>query len=452
MHDARTRWMIPVLMTGAFLGSLSQNMLTSALPAILTEFRISALVGQWLTTVYLLILGVITVLTADLFQRVRTRLLLEASLLLFAAGCALSLFAPSFPVLLLSRAVQACGAGVLIPVLQMVLIHLCPPDRQGQALGLSGIVIGFAPAVGPALSGLLVDSLGWRSIFFLLAAASLAVAAAGFFTFAQVGDPRRPPLRMGSALLYGAGFTLGMIGVTELGAPGPMRLTGPVLLAAGAAVLAGFVRYERKAASPLLRLSLFRHRAMRVGTALMVLTYTIMSAGTLLVPLYIQSLCGHSATLSGLALLPGSVLLAFLSPAAGRLADHYGVRRVMAAGLVLLAAGMGPFALVSAGTPLPLTALLYSVGHIGLAFLLMPITAYAISGLSLDDADHGMAILNSLRQIGGSLCATLLILAASAVSAGGGFDLTGFRLFGLLSAAAALLSLVFWLRMKQDRP
>lgn len=257
---------------------------------------------------------------------------------------------------------------------------------------------------------------------------------------------------MGSALLYGAGFTLGMIGVTELGAPGPMRLTGPVLLAAGAAVLAGFVRYERKAASPLLRLSLFRHRAMRVGTALMVLTYTVMSAGTLLVPLYIQSLCGHSATLSGLALLPGSVLLAFLSPAAGRLADHYGVRRVMAAGLVLLAAGMGPFALVSAGTPLPLTALLYSVGHIGLAFLLMPITAYAISGLSLDDADHSMAILNSLRQIGGSLCAALLILAASAVSAGGGFDLTGFRLFGLLSAAAALLSLVFWLRMKQDRP
>ena len=109
MGERRDRRMIPVLMVGAFLGSLSQNMLTSALPAILAEFQISALVGQWLTTIYLLILGVITALTAYLFQRVRTRVLLEVSLLLFAGGCLLALFAPAFWVLLLARAVQACG-------------------------------------------------------------------------------------------------------------------------------------------------------------------------------------------------------------------------------------------------------------------------------------------------------------------------------------------------------
>ena len=446
MYDEKSRWMIPVLMSSAFLGSLSQNMLTSALPAILAEFHISALVGQWLTTIYLLILGVITVLSADLFHRVRTRLLLEVSLFLFAAGCLLSFAAPSFPLLLLSRVVQAFGAGVLIPVLQMVLIRLCPPSRQGEALGLSGIVIGFAPAVGPALSGLLVDGFGWRSIFFVL-----AVAAAGLFTFTQVGDCSHPPLRLGAAACYGAGFTLCMIAATQMGGASASFPSGAALFAAGIAVLALFVRHQWRSPAPFLRLRLFRYPSMRNGTALIVLSYTIMSTGTILVPLYIQSLCGFSATLSGLALLPGSVLLAFLSPVAGRLTDRFGVRRIMAAGMILLAAGMGPFAFVSADASLSLTAFLYSVSHIGLAFLLMPITAYAITGFSLEKADHGMAILNSLRQIGGSLCATFLILVTSLASAGGHFDLAGFHLFGALSAAAALASCFFCLRLPRGR-
>lgn len=123
------KMMIPVLMTGAFLGSLSQNMLASALSAIIDEFSVSALVGQWLTTVYLLMVGVVSALTATLFQRIHTRQLLECSLLLFAAGCLAAIIAPSFWTLLIARAIQAAGAGVLIPVLQMVLIHLYPPEE-----------------------------------------------------------------------------------------------------------------------------------------------------------------------------------------------------------------------------------------------------------------------------------------------------------------------------------
>ena len=448
MGERRGRWMIPVLMTGAFLGSLSQNMLTSALPAILAEFQISALVGQWLTTIYLLILGVITALTAYLFQRVRTRVLLEVSLLLFAGGCLLALFAPAFWVLLLARAVQACGSGVLIPVLQMILLHLYPAEQQGRALGLSGIVIGFAPAVGPSVAGVLVDAFGWRSLFWLLLLAALAVAAAGIFTFRQVGVPRRPPLRLGSALLYGAGFSAFMLAVTRLGEAGTSAALTLVLLLGGAGLLAWFIRVQLREPAPLLHLALFRHRSMAVGTALMVLAYTAMTSGTILVPLYVQAICGRSATVSGLVLLPGSLLLAALSPVTGRLTDRFGIQRVAAVGLVLLLAGTGGFAAVSAGTAPALAALVYAARSAGLAFLLMPLTAYAVSGLPLDEASHGMAILNSLRQIGGSLCSTLLVLAATAVSTGGVLDLTGFRAAALLTAAPVLLSLLLWLRRR----
>lgn len=202
----------------------------------------------------------ITVLTAVLFQRVRTRVLLETSLLLFAVGCLMALFAPSFWFLLLSRAIQACGAGVLIPVLQMVLIHLYPAEKQEQALGLSGIVIGFAPAGGPSVSGLLIDSFGWRSLFLFLLVAILLVVVAGFFTFRQVGDPKRPPLRLGSALFYGVGFTLLMVSVTQLGNSGAPLAVSLSLLTAGVVVLALFIRTQLRDTEPLLHLSLFKNR------------------------------------------------------------------------------------------------------------------------------------------------------------------------------------------------
>lgn len=448
MNTVREKMMIPVMMVGAFLGSLSQNMLASALSTILAEFQVSALVGQWLTTIYLLILGVITVLTAVLFQRVRTRVLLETSLLLFAVGCFMALFAPSFWFLLLSRAIQACGAGVLIPVLQMVLIHLYPAEKQGQALGLSGIVIGFAPAVGPSVSGLLIDSFGWRSLFLFLLVATLLVVVAGFFTFRQVGDPKRPPLLLGSALFYGVGFTLFMVAVTQFGNSGVPLAVSLSLSAAGIVVLGVFIRTQLRDAEPLLHLSLFKNHSMQTGTTLMVITYTVMTSGTILVPLYVQSICGLSATLSGLSMLPGSLLLAALSPIAGRLTDRMGIQKVVIAGLIFLLFGTGGYALVSANSPLIVTTCIYSIRSVGLAFLLMPLTAYAVNGLSLDEADHGMAILNSLRQICGSLFSTLLTLAATALSAGRDLDLTGFRAAGLISAAIVLVSLILWILPK----
>lgn len=447
-EDARVRGagrlMIPVLMTGAFLGSLSQNMLASALAAIIDEFGVSALVGQWLTTVYLLMVGVVSALTATLFQRVRTRRLLECSLALFAVGCLASIVAPSFWTLLVARAIQAAGAGVLIPVLQMVLIHLYPPEEQGKAMGLSGIVVGFAPAVGPSLSGVLIDGFGWRSLFVFLAVASIAVALAGVPAFRQVGTTSYQPLKLRFALLYGVGFTFVMAAVTLMGSDGVQPLTAAGMLLAGIAILGWFARLQLHSGAPLLHLELFGHRSMRMGTVLMVLTYTIMTSGTILVPLYVQSMCGLSATLSGLAMLPGSLLLAVLSPVAGHLVDRLGIRGVVVAGFAFLLLGTAGYALVDAGTPLLVTTAIYALRSMVLAFLLMPLQSFAVAGLALEDADRGMAIMNSFRQIGGSLCATLLTLAATALSASGSLDIVGFRAAGAISAVAVVAALVVW--------
>lgn len=443
--------MVPVLMTGAFLGSLSQNMLASALTAIIGEFGVSALVGQWLTTVYLLVVGVISALTAALFERIHTRRLLVGSLLLFAFGCLAALAAPSFWVLLVSRALQAAGAGVLIPVLQMVLIHLYPVEQQGRAMGLSGIVVGFAPAVGPSLAGVLVDGFGWRSLFVFLGVASLAVAMAGVFVFRQVGEMSRQPIRVRFAALYGAGSACIMVAVTLMGNAGARPLAVAGVLAAGFALLGWFARLQLRSDAPLMHLELFAHRRMLVGCVLTVLTYTIMTSGTILVPLYVQSMCGMTATLSGLCMLPGSLLLAALSPVAGHLVDRVGIHGVVIAGFAFLVLGTAPYALAGADTPLAFTTAVYAARSVGLAFLLMPLQTYAVSGLALEDADRGMAIMNSLRQIGGSLCSTLLTLVATMLSTSGSLDIAGFRAAALISAGVAAVALASWLVVARRR-
>lgn len=444
--ERRDQWMICVLMVGGFLGSLSQNMLTSALTPILRDFQVNAVAGQQLTTISLLVLGVISVLTATLFQRVRTKWLLEGALLVFSAGCLMAYFAPSFPVLLVARAVQAAGSGVLIPVLQMVLIHLYPADQQGRALGLTGIVVGFAPAVGPSLAGVLVDQFGWRSLFLLLMTATLLVAAAGTVAFRQVGEKHVQPLRLPQAILYGVSFITIMEGITHLGEAGASLSRSLLLLGVGLVLLGIFVTTQLRGKKPLLHLDLFSYRSMRAGVVLTILTYTVMTSGTVLVPLYIQSICGHSATVSGLVLLPGALCMAALSPIAGRLTDRFGIRGVVMIGLVCLLVGSGAFALVDRDTSVVVSTLYYSLRSVGLAFLMMPLNSYAIHGMPLGDADHGMAIVNSFRQIGGSISSTLLVLAATALSAGSDLDLHGFNASAVISALIVLAALLFWWR------
>lgn len=219
------------MLVGTFVASVSQSMLTSALPAVMREFGVDATLGQLLTTSYMYTLGIVAAFSAFLITRCNVRRLFLGALALFAAGCVLAYYATTYPLLLAARLMQACGTGVLMPLIQVVALEIYPKDQYGQALGLVGLVFGFAPVVGPTLSGIITDALGWRTIFLLLGLVAVASLLASSLVVRDVGRHERVALDVPSVLLYTFGLIVFMVGVTGLEQFGFLdaRAFGPTL-------------------------------------------------------------------------------------------------------------------------------------------------------------------------------------------------------------------------------
>lgn len=416
MLTTQNKLIIMILMASGFIGSLSQNLLTAALPAIMSALNVEVAIAQWLTTVYVLVLGVITAISAYMFYRFPTKKLVMASLATFLLGCILAFYAPNFYVLLLARVIQAFGAGVLIPLLQMVVLYIYPPEKQGQAMGLTGIIVGFAPAVGPTLSGLLVDYFGWRSIFLLLIAISVGLLLAGQFVLREIGERQVYRMDFFSTALYSIGFVSFMLAVTFMKSGSILKPEIIGLFLAGIVCLVVFSKRQLKLPAPLLKLSLFNYRSLVFGAILLCISYVLMMAGAIFLPLYIQTLCGYSATISGLILLPGSLLIAVLSPVTGKLVDCFGAAQLCVVGMAFLAMGNVPFVFFDLHTSLAMICLAYIVRSIGLALLITATTTLGVQHLPLIDKAQGTAIQNSLRQMSGALVSTILVVISTMVS------------------------------------
>lgn len=435
----KNKLIILVLMVAGFIGSLSQNLLTSALPAIMKSLNVDVAVAQWLTTIYIMVLGVITAISAYMFYRFPTKKLVQVALSIFLIGCIIAFFAQNFYIVLAARIIQALGIGVIIPLLQMVVLYIYPPEKQGQAIGISTIIVGFAPAIGPTLSGVLVDAFGWRSIFLLLIIISAAVLITGQFVLTDIGKRQINRMDFLSLALYAIGFVSFMLAVTFMKSGTLFKPQVIGLFIVGAACLIVFSIRQLKMPKPLLKLSLFRYNSLVFGVILLGLSYLIMMSGTIFVPLYIQTICGYSASVSGLIMLPGSLLMAVLGPVAGKLVDRFGASRLCIVGMTCLILGNVPFVLFDSHTPLALTCTAYIIRSVGLAILITACTTLGVQNLPLIDKPQGTAIQNSLRQMSGSLFSTVLIVIAAIVSSPDSLNISGLHTsFSLMSIIAAL--------------
>lgn len=213
----KNRTILIILVIGTFLGFLNQTLMNVALPDIMREFHISTALGQWLTNGYMLVNGIMVPLTAFLIQRLTTRALYLTAVGLFAIGTITAGFAPNFEILITGRMIQAMGAGVFGPLMNVVVMNLFAPDRRGSAMGTIGLALNFAPALGPSLSGFIVTNLNWRFLFYIVAPLIIANFILAYFLLNNIGTPKRLKFDMLGVILSSIGLGSLLYGFSNAG-------------------------------------------------------------------------------------------------------------------------------------------------------------------------------------------------------------------------------------------
>lgn len=421
-HLSRTAFIsIAILTFITFVGNFTQLQLSSALPIIVDEFGISVATGQWLTSVFQLVMGVMVPLTAFLTRRFSTRQIVIASMTVFTLGSVMAWLGSSFIWILLGRVLEAAGTGVMWPVLQITVFSIYPLSRRGFAMGTVGMAMSVAPAIGPTLGGWQTDANGWRSIFLTMTVIGALALAAAFFGLHNFGahDPSARADFFSVALsIFGfGGLMFGFTNSEHYGFAAPATWM-PMLI--GLIGIIWFVARQIRrghawrlgtAQPPLLDLSVLKNRSFTIGTITASLAFFAFSSILVIMPLYIQTDRGYSATMSGLIMLPGAIGQCVSQFFGGRAMDRFGVRPVALFGSIVLMLGTLGMSLVAVDTWIWWVSICQFVRQIGMGFVLMPITTWSLNCLDgPDNVSAGSSVTNTARQIAGAVGAPVLVI------------------------------------------
>lgn len=443
-----------VLILGAFVTVLNQTVVTPALPPIMAEMSIDAATAQWLTTGFTLVNAIMIPITAFLIDRFTTRSLFIVSMAIFALGSLLCGIAPNFPLLLTGRLAQAAGAGILMPMVMTVLMLMFPVERRGTAMGMFGVVIAFGPAIGPTVAGLVIDHYSWRDLFLAIALfAAVVIVITPFVLQKQQPNSEGVTLDKPSLILSTLGFGTMLYGFSVIGSSG-ISVEAVVASIIGVIILVFFFRRQLSMEKPMLNVRVLQNHKFLMGTIIgMLVQASLLSAG-ILMPIYLQSLMGYSATISGLVLMPGAILMGIMGPIAGRLFDKHGPRVLSIVGMTLLVISTFAFATLNDSTDVVFLTVLYTLRMFSLSLVNMPITTWAMNALDNKVMNHGTSVNNTFRQVSGSLGTAILVSVYTLVAASlmGSMDsihasITGinvsFAVSGVLCAIGLIMTIIF---------
>ncbi|WP_420593583.1 DHA2 family efflux MFS transporter permease subunit [Deinococcus sp.] len=408
------RAVIGILLIATFVVILNETIMNVALPRLMTELGVSASTVQWLATAFMLTMAVVIPITGFLLQRFSTRALFLAAMTLFSAGTLLAGVSPGFELLLIARVVQATGTAIMLPLLITTVLTLVPAERRGAIMGSISIVISVAPAIGPTISGLILQSLSWRFMFLFVLPIALAALAYGAKMLRNIGEQQRVSLDVLSIPLSALGFGGLVYGLSQ--ASGPAGLGSPLViwpLAVSALSLTVFIGRQlalaRRNAAPLLDLRVFGHRTFTLGVSLMVIAMMALFGGAILLPIYLQTIRGLTSLQTGLLLLPGGLLMGLLAPGVGKLFDRFGPRWLVTPGTLLMTLALWQLGGIDAQTPVWWLLSLHLMLSGGLALLFTPVFTSALGSLPIKLYSHGSAALSTLQQVAGAAGTALLI-------------------------------------------
>ncbi|WP_408895008.1 DHA2 family efflux MFS transporter permease subunit [Paenibacillus taichungensis] len=400
---------IIALIIGAFVAILNETFLGIAFPDLMKQFEVGASTIQWLSTVYMLIIGILVPVTAMLQQWFTTRQMFLSAMLLFLVGTIICGFSGSFPVLLIGRIIQASGTGLLIPVMMNTILIIFPPSNRGAAMGMMGLVLMFGPAIGPTLSGLIIDSLSWHWLFFLVIPLVVVSIVFGFMYLENVSDITKPKVDLLSILLSTIGFGGIVYGFSTAGEVSWSEPEVIWTIAAGFVSLILFTWRQLVVKEPMMDLRAFKYPMFALTVSLMIVMTMTLFSTALILPLYMQQAMMMTALAAGLTLMPGGIANGIMSPISGKLFDKFGPRVLIVPGLVITAVSLFLLSRVDLGTSTGVLITLHIILMIGISMIMMPAQTTGLNQLPKKLYPHGTAIMSTLQQVSGAIGTALFI-------------------------------------------
>ncbi len=439
------RWLV----LATFVVILNETIMVNAIPRLMVELDVAARDAQWLSTAFMLTMAVVIPVTGWFLQRVTTRQAFLTAMSVFLSGTLLSALAPVFWVLVVGRVVQASGTAVMLPLLMTTLMTIVPERDRGRVMGNVMLAISVAPALGPAISGVVLQFASWRWLFGLVLPVAAVITWVSMRRLTDVGETRESSLDLPSVALAALGFGTLVYGLSQIGAEASSILPAPALVAAGLAVVAVFLLRQRQLQAkdaPLLDLRVLTHRTYAVGTTIQSVSFLAMMGAMILLPLYLQDLRGLSPLQTGLLVAPGGLAMGLLGPRVGRAFDRFGARPLVIPGSIGVVAGLGLLSQVSATTPYAVVLTAHVLLMVSLAALFTPVFTLSLGDLPAHLYSHGSSLLGTTQQvsaaIGTAVSVTVLSSRSNALLEGGAAPSEAF-VGGVQWAfgAAALISL-----------
>ncbi|WP_423919289.1 MDR family MFS transporter [Frigoribacterium sp. 2-23] len=463
---ARNKLVIGLLLVSAFVVILNETIMSVALPSLTRDLGITVTAGQWLTTGFLLTMAVVIPITGFLLQRFNTRPVYITAMSLFSLGTLISATAPGFGMLLVGRIVQATGTAIMMPLLMTTVLTLVPPATRGRTMGNISIVISVAPAIGPTISGIILNFFEWRFMFILVLPIAVAALIVGTIRMKNVTTPRNAPLDVLSVIVSAFAFGGIVYGLSTIGEGHDAAVPAWVPLVVGGVAMVAFVvrqRWLQKKDDALLDLRTFGSRTFTMSTITLGIAMIALFGTLIVLPIYLQNVHGLEPLFTGLLLLPGGLVMGLLSPIVGRLFDRFGPTVLLVPGTILVSAVLWALTLVSETTPIPLVMVAHITLSIGLALIFTPLFTSGLGSLTPKLYSHGSAIIGTVQQVAGAagtaVFITAMTLATTTAAASGGAGqvesvATGVRAAFLIGAIISLFAIVgaFFVRRPATEP
>ncbi|WP_076757484.1 DHA2 family efflux MFS transporter permease subunit [Edaphobacillus lindanitolerans] len=401
--------MVAILFLGAFVSFLNNTLLNVALPVIMEEFKVNPAQVQWLTTGYMLVNGILIPASAFFIQRFTNRNLFLTAMTLFTIGTLTAALAPSFGFLVAARMIQASGSAMMMPLLMNIMLVLFPIEKRGTAMGFFGLVMITAPALGPTLSGYIVEHYSWRVLFWMVLPFAILVILAAALKLRNIMETRDVSLDLFSLVLSSIGFGGLLYGFSMAGDKGWGSPHVYLTILVGAVALVAFILRQNSMQAPLLNFKIYKFPMFALSSAIMVVVSIAMFSGMLLTPLYVQNVRGISPFHSGLLMLPGAVVMGIMSPITGRLFDKYGPRLLAISGLLITTVTTFLLSRLAIDSTYFYIMAVYTVRMLGMSMVNMPIMTNGLNQLPQIMNPHGTAMNNTLQQVSGAIGSAFLI-------------------------------------------